>query len=92
MPQTPLNESQLIILVEQVSQMRASQLATQTKLDTLTSLPADMAIIKEQMRTANGRLRSIEVWKERTFGAMALMGVLMGSGIIGILVALFGGQ
>ena len=75
--------------------MRASQLATQTKLDTLTSLPADMAIIKEQLRMVDGRLRTIEVWKERTFGAMAVLTLLMGSGIVGLVITFlvrFGGQ
>ena len=75
--------------------MRATQLSTQTKLDTLTSLPPDMAVIKERLGMVNGRLRAIEVWKERTFGAMAVLTLLMGSGIVGLVITFlvrFGGQ
>lgn len=72
------------------------------KLDAMGNVPGDVAVLKasvQEVRTAierqNSRLSKMEMWKERTFGAMAVITLLLGSGVIGLVIAFLvkmGGQ
>ena len=79
-------EIQLSDMKQDFEEVKTVRSEFRAKLDMLTGLPIQVGRIEASVGALNGRVTLVEAWKERLIGGMAVVVLIMGSGIVGYIV------